>query len=130
MIRINNISHVQYPVEDVARTVEFLTATLGFYLQQRGSITYVSMGDTLLEVVQARPGTEPDTLYAVGVAVDDLDAALRELQPLGVEVVRPPASARSFWGRQAVVRHPGGATIALREWRAPDGPHFAGWHPE
>ena len=76
MIRVNGISHVQYPVEDVARSVEFLTSTFGFYLQQRGSITYIGMGDTLLEVVQARPGTTPDTLYAVGVSVNDLDAAL------------------------------------------------------
>jgi predicted enzyme related to lactoylglutathione lyase len=129
MIKVNNISHVQYPVEDVARSVEFLTATFGFYLQQRGSITYVGMGDTLLEVV-ARPGVEPDTVYPVGVAVDNLDAALQELATLGVELVRPPTNARSFWGRQAVIRHPGGGNIALREWRAPDGPHFAGWHPE
>jgi predicted enzyme related to lactoylglutathione lyase len=73
---------------------------------------------------------EPTTLYAVGMAVDDLDATLAELQAKGVEIVREPWQARTFWGRQAVIRDPGGASIALREWRAPDGPHFTGWHPE
>jgi predicted enzyme related to lactoylglutathione lyase len=130
MIKVRNISHILYPVADVARSIEFLSDTLGLSVQRRGETTYLGLGDTLLEVVQAQPGVEPDTLYAVGLAVENLDAALSELQSRGVEVVRAPWKARTFWGRQAVIRDPGGANIALREWRAPDGPHFTGWHPE
>jgi predicted enzyme related to lactoylglutathione lyase len=130
MIRVNNVSHILYPVNDVARSIEFLSRTLGLFVQERGSTTYLGCGDTLLEVVQAQPGREPATLYAVGLAVDDLDAALVELRAQGVELVREPWNARTFWGRQAVIRDPGGANIALREWRLPDGPHFDGWHPE
>jgi predicted enzyme related to lactoylglutathione lyase len=130
MVKVNNVSHILYPVRDVARSIEFLSKTLGLYVQERGSTTYLGCGDTLLELVQAQPGQEPTTLYAVGLAVDNLDDALRELQSQGVEMVREPWNARTFWGRQAVIRDPGGANIALREWRAPDGPHFTGWHPE
>jgi len=130
MVRVNNVSHILYPVADVARSIEFLSKTLGFYVQERGNTTYLGCGETLLELVQAQPGHEPATLYAVGVAVDNLDDALGELRSQGIEIVREPWNARTFWGRQAVVRDPGGANIALREWRAPDGPHFGGWHPE
>ena len=130
MVKVNNVSHLLYPVTDVARSVDFLSKTFGLYVQERGSTTYLGCGDTLLEVVQAQPGHEPATLYAVGFAVDNLDDALRELQSQGIEIVREPWNARTFWGRQAVIRDPGGANIALREWRAPDGPHFTGWHQE
>jgi predicted enzyme related to lactoylglutathione lyase len=130
MVRVNNVSHILYPVNDVARSIEFLSKTFGLYVQSRGGTTYLGCGDTLLEVVAAEPGREPATLYAVGLAVDDLDAALAELRARDVEVIREPWNARTFWGRQAVIRDPGGANIALREWRAPDGPHFEGWHPE
>lgn len=130
MIKVKNISHILYPVVDLPTSVDFLSNTLGFFVQQRGSTTYLGMGDTLLELVPAQPGTEPTTLYAFGLAVDDLDSALSELQAKGITVVRPPWNARTFWGRQAVIRDPGGANIALREWRAPDGPHFADWQPE
>lgn len=130
MVKVNNVSHILYPVTDVARSIEFLSKTLGFYVQERGSTTYLGCGDTLLELVQAQAGHEQATLYAVGLAVDNLDDALRELQNQGIELVREPWTARTFWGRQAVIRDPGGANIALREWRAPDGPHYSGWHPE
>jgi predicted enzyme related to lactoylglutathione lyase len=130
MVKVNNVSHILYPVNDLARSMEFLSKTLGFYVQQRGSTTYLGCGDTLLELVQAQEGREPATLYAVGLAVEHLDDALRELQSQGIEIVREPWNARTFWGRQAVIRDPGGANIALREWRAPDGPHFTGWHSD
>jgi hypothetical protein len=41
-----------------------------------------------------------------------------------------PVKPRSVWARQVVVRDPGGPSIALREWRAPDGPYFTDWYPE
>ena len=130
MVNVKNVSHILYPVSDTEKSVEFLTTVLGCYVQRRGRTTYAGIGDTLLEVVQKQDGAEPITLYAVGLAVDDLDAALSELQAKGIEIVRPAWSARTFWGRQAVIRDPGGANIALREWRAPDGPHFTGWQAE
>jgi predicted enzyme related to lactoylglutathione lyase len=146
MVRAKNVSHIIYPVTDAEQSIAFLTNALGFYRQQRGQTTYLGAGDTLLELVQPRgtvaayvaavrqiaepAGAERPVAYLFGLAVDDLDAALAAVQAHGGEIVRPPWQARTFWGRQAVIKDPGGAQIALREWRAPDGPHFPGWRPE
>ncbi len=130
MIQVSNVSHVLYRVADMDKSVDFLTNVLGGFLQRRGQTIHIAFGQTLLELIQARPDAEPDTSYAVGLAVTDLDGAMAELQSRGIETVRPIWKTRSVWGRQAVVRDPGGPSIALREWRAPDGPHFTGWYPE
>jgi predicted enzyme related to lactoylglutathione lyase len=146
MVRARNVSHIIYPVTDREKSIAFLTQALGLYVQQRGQTTYLGAGDTLLELVQpqgttaayvnsvrqiAEPaGAERPVAYLLGLAVDDLDAALAAVQEHGGEIVRPAWQARTFWGRQAVIKDPGGAQIALREWRPPDGPHFEGWHPE
>jgi predicted enzyme related to lactoylglutathione lyase len=130
MIQVLNVSHVLYPVSDIDKSVAFLIDVLGGFLQRRGQTIHIAFGDTLLELVQVRPDAEPNTSYAVGLAVADLDAAMAELQSRGIETVRPIWNTRSVWGRQAVVKDPGGPAIALREWRAPDGPRFTGWYPE
>ena len=130
VIHITNVSHVLYPVSDVDKSVDFLTNVLDGFLQRRGQAIHIAFGQTLLELVQAPAQAEPHTRYAVGLAVTDLDAAMAELQARGIETVRPIWKTRSVWARQAVVRDPGGPSIALREWRAPDGPYFTGWYPE
>lgn len=129
-----NISHITYRVWDLEKSVEFFTKLLGFYEQTRGNIVYVGIGDTLVELGRAGEGEgeqdqDPNS-YAFGVAVENLDELIASLEASGVKVVKPIWSAISFWGRQAVVAAPGGPQIALREWRAPDGPHFTEWHPE
>jgi predicted enzyme related to lactoylglutathione lyase len=146
MVKASNVSHIIYPVIDLEKSIDFLTNALGFYLQRRGQTTYLGAGETLLELVQVQgsvasyidavrrisqpEGAERPTVYLFGVAVDDLDEALKVVEEHGGEVVRPIWNARTFWGRQAVIKDPGGQQIALREWRAPDGPHFQGWQPE
>src|SRR5438876_11488563 len=130
VIQVSNVSHVLYRVADMGKSVDFLTNVLGGFLQRRGQTIHIAFGQTLLELIQARPDAEPDTSYAVGLAVTDLDGAMAELQSRGIETVRPIWKTRSVWGRQAVVRDPGGPSSALREWRAPDGPYVAGWHPD
>jgi predicted enzyme related to lactoylglutathione lyase len=70
-----------------------------------------------------------DLATRIGLTVTDLDAVLADLRAQGVEIVTEPDEMRTFWGRQAAIRDPNGYTIALREWREPDGPHFAGWTP-
>lgn len=45
MITVNNVSHILYPATDVAKSIEFLSKTLGFYVQERGSTTYLGCGD-------------------------------------------------------------------------------------
>jgi predicted enzyme related to lactoylglutathione lyase len=133
MFRVSNVSHITYPTTDYDKTLDFLTSALGGYLQQRGSTTYVGFADTLLELsrretIPADP--ERPIGYIFGLVVDDLDAAIADLTGKGIEVTRPIWQARTFYGRQAVIRDPGGTQLALREYREPDGPHFTGWQPE
>jgi len=133
MFKAINVSHITYPTTDVEKSVDFLVNTMGFYRQQRGTTTYVGIGDTLFELGKrdAIPvDPERPTAYLLGLVVDDLDAAMAELADKGIEVTRPIWQARTFYGRQAVIREPGGIQLALREYREPDGPHYTGWRPE
>jgi predicted enzyme related to lactoylglutathione lyase len=133
LFKIGTVSHIIYPTTSVETSRDFFVETMGFFLQQRGTTTYVGIGDTLLELSRRDALTddpERPTGYLLGLTVDDLDSALADLTGKGVEVTRPIWKARTFWGRQAVIREPGGTQLALREYRAPDGPHFTGWQPE
>ena len=133
MFKVSNVSHVTYPTTDFDKSLDFLTNTMGFYLQQRGTITYVGIGDTLFELsrrTQMPVDADRPTSYLLGLRVDDVEAAIADLTAKGIEVTRPVSKARSFYGKQAVVRDPGGPQLALREYREPDGPHFMGWKPE
>ena len=133
MFKVSNVSHITYPTTDFDKSLDFLTKTMGFYLQQRGTTTYVGIGDTLFELSRRTAmvtDTERPTAYLLGLVVDDLDAAIADLTAKGIEVTRPIWKARTFYGKQAVVQDPGGPQLALREYREPDGPHFMGWQPE
>ncbi len=122
---ITGFSHVYLPVPDVEAAIGFYTSNLGFRLQRRwrtadgAAAAYLELGGVLLEVVPS----------AAGLMVDDLDAVLSELRGRGVEIASEPFAPRSFWGRQAAIQDPFGYVVALREWRAPDGPRFDGWQP-
>ena len=133
MFKVTNVSHITYPTTDFDKSLDFLTNTMGFYLQQRGTTTYVGIGDTLLELsrrIDMPTGTERPISYLLGFVVDDLDAAIADLTAKGIEVTRQIWKARTFYGRQAVIQDPGGPQLALREYREPDGPHFMSWQPE
>jgi catechol 2,3-dioxygenase-like lactoylglutathione lyase family enzyme len=137
---ITSFSHVYLPVPDVDAAVQFYTSTLGFRLLRKWqpvggpAAAYAELGGVLLEIVLATtaPSVRPDDTRGdqrFGLTVDDLDATLADLSAKGVETVTEPFEPRSFWGRQAVIRDPFGYRVALRQWRAPDGPRFDGWQP-
>ena len=133
MVKAKNVSHIIYPVSDREKSIDFFTGALGFYRNQRGTTTYLGAGDTLLELSSgAAPAADPErpTAYMFGVEVDNLEEAIKAVEAHGGEIVREIWQARTFWGRQAVVKDPGGQRIALREYRAPDNAHFEGWKPE
>jgi hypothetical protein len=94
---------------------------------------YVELGGVLLELTQALqpvPADEGRVEPRIGLTVTDMDAAMKDLQENGVEVEREPYDARTFWGRQAVIKDPSGYGVSLREWQAPDGPRFEAWKPK
>lgn len=129
-MQVKAVSHILYPVWDVEASVAFFVDALGFVRQPRGNITYARLGDVLVEFARTDPPAEPPTGYVFGVEVDDIDEAVAELTAKGAEVIRPIFEPTSFWGRQAVVSVPGAPPLALREYRAPDGPRFEGWTPK
>jgi catechol 2,3-dioxygenase-like lactoylglutathione lyase family enzyme len=130
---IEGFSHVYLPVPDVEAAIAFYTANLGFRLQRRWQTAdgvvaaYLELGGVLLELLPSASGIQGERRF--GLVVDDLGATLSELRGRGVEIAGEPFAPRSFWGRQATTRDPFGYIVALREWHAPDGPHFGGWHP-
>ena len=137
---ITSFSHIYLPVRSVDDSIEFYTKKLGFRLLRRyrtgdtgpGS-AYVELGDVLLELTQARnpvPADEGRVESRIGLTVTNMDAVMADLVSKGVEVSREPFDARTFWGRQAQVKDPSGYGISLREWAAPDNPHFDGWQPK
>ncbi len=93
---------------------------------------YVVMGGILLELTLSpnTPSVDGRSELRIGLTVDDMDATLADLKSKGVEVVREPWAALTFWGRQAQIRDCSGYLISLREWRAPDGPHYPDWQPD
>lgn len=132
-MRIKGVSHILYRIYDRAAAIKFFVDAFGCDLLERGPITYAIIGDVLIEMIHNDPAVEAEALgdrYMFGVSVDSLEEAIRECQQHGSHLTKPIFVPVSFWGRQAVVSVPGGMPIALREWRAPDGPHFRGWHPE
>lgn len=134
---ITGFSHVYLPVPDIDAAVRFYTDNLGFRLLRKWragdgpEAAYVELGGILLEIVFGPGGAGADdrARRRFGLVVDDLDAMLAELRARGVEVAAEPFEPRSFWGRQATIRDPFGYEVALRQWRAPDGPRFDGWQP-
>ena len=124
------VSHIPFRVWDQDAAQKFLIEGLGFKLHPRGAITYVRLGDVLIELLPAEEPEDPTALpYVFGVEVEDLDAVFATALATGASVVRPPSRALSFWGRQAVIGVPGGPPMALRQYEAPDGPTFVEWHP-
>jgi catechol 2,3-dioxygenase-like lactoylglutathione lyase family enzyme len=133
---VTSVSHINRTVRDLDETIDFYTQNLGFYLLRRymrngREAAYIGLGDVLFElgVDKDTPDLGSDLATRIGLTVTDLDALLADLRAKGVEVVTEADVMRTFWGRQATIRDPNGYIISLREWQAPDGPHFADWQP-
>jgi predicted enzyme related to lactoylglutathione lyase len=95
----------------------------------------VGFGDVLVNLILVGDRSSPwpglgSSPCVFGLAVTDTEAAIEHLESFGATVARAIWSGQTFWGRQVVLNVPGGAAIALREWRNPDGPHFNAWQPE
>lgn len=122
-------SHIIYPVTDMDTVIKFFTEALGFYFQRYSAAideAYVGFGDTLLNLTHHDQNPNR-SVYEFGLTVDDMDLAIKHLESHGAVVSKAVWEGRSFWGRQVVMDIPGGAPIALREWRSGDGPHFMDW---
>jgi catechol 2,3-dioxygenase-like lactoylglutathione lyase family enzyme len=147
--------NIEYHVQDLERSIDFFTNTLGFTLQrrthksgvladigdaaERGEHVFVGIGDTWVELMPP-PKDVPQDLpyeerkrpnYVFAVEVEDLDQATGEATVLGIPVGPVLEHPASFWGRQAIITPgPLGQPIALREFRAPDNTRYQDWHAD
>jgi catechol 2,3-dioxygenase-like lactoylglutathione lyase family enzyme len=155
VINVSGVTNIEYQVQDLEKSIEFFTNSLGFYLQrrthkggrlassgdarERGEHVFVGIGDTWVELMPPPQAVDPALDYALrtrpnyvfALAVDDLDAAMREMQERGIAMGSVLEHPQSFWGRQVII-DPGqiGQPIALRAFRQPDNTRFKDWHPD
>jgi catechol 2,3-dioxygenase-like lactoylglutathione lyase family enzyme len=111
-------------VTELERALDFYTDVLGLTLVERsGPFAQLWTGKTRLalyerEAMAVATGLELQIPasdapgFELGFVVEDVDAAFRELQDLGVEVASPPADR--LWGqRGGLIRDPDGHLIEL-----------------
>ena len=110
MSRAMRVSHVPFRVWDRDAAQKFFIDVLGFELHPRGAITYVRLGEVLMELLSAEEPEDPTTVpYVFGVEVEDLDAAFASALASGASVVRPPVERGLVLGTPSGDRRPGWA---------------------
>lgn len=98
--------HVGLTVGDLDRSIDFYCGVFGYRLLRRTTINaYLHLGEELLELMQGSEPAPPEPaspdgwqarlfgapgLNHIGFRVDDLDAAIRELEARGGRLVVPP----------------------------------------
>ena len=134
---ITSFSHIYLPSKDVEGAIAWYTEKLGFKLLRKYTMNgrlsaYVTMGNILLELTKGdnTPSVDGRSELRIGLTVDSMDKTLEDLRAKGVEVVREPWPAMTFWGLQCQIREYSGYLISLREWRAPDAPDYPDWQPD
>lgn len=133
---ILGIDHVHVAASDMDASINFYTEKLGFRLLRRISfgppdsrreLAYVGFGDLLLELVP--PGPMAASARPFALTVNEIENTVEELRSRGVEIKEEVRDSFSFKGLTAVIKDPAGLDIELRQWEAPDGPHYRDWHP-
>jgi catechol 2,3-dioxygenase-like lactoylglutathione lyase family enzyme len=101
------VEHIGLAVTDLDRSIDFYTGVFGFEVLRETPINaYLHLDEELLELMQAsttEPPSEPASsdawqermfshlgLNHVGFRVDDLDAAIAEIEQRGGRLVVPP----------------------------------------
>lgn len=122
------IDHVELIPTDFDRSLAFYTEVLGFTLKSRAAVkappleevVYLALGDTTLELMRVQgAATGPERPWQAGyrmmaLEVDDMSAALAQLQEKGVAVTWGPVSMGP--SRRAEIRDPDGFPIEIRQW--------------
>jgi len=110
-----HISHVEWLVTDLNRSVAFLEALFGWHFEFYSThyrLYTPSQGTAvgLLEVEQVKPSSA----VLVHVQIDQLEQFLETAQTLGASIVTPPTQVPGH-GRYAQVTDPDGHLIGLFE---------------
>ena len=126
MLTVSSIAHVAIRVKDIARTLDFYVNKLGFgemlRLDRDGRLWLVYLritDDQYLEVFPEGEGDRASEREAVGynhmcLAVPDIEQTVRELEAVGVEMIRPKVKgADGNW--QTWIEDPDGHRIELMQ---------------
>lgn len=134
---IVGIDHIHVAAADMDRSIAFHTDVLGFRFlrrvifgppEARRELAYVGLGDLLLELLAPGPNDASSRPFAL--TVTDIESTVEELRHKGVEIETEPRDSFSLAGLTAAIKDPSGLTIELRQWQAPDGPHYPDWQPK
>jgi glyoxylase I family protein len=121
------IDHVEVTSGNLERSIRFYQEMLGFALKERKKssspeieeIAFLTLGDTMLELLAIKDSTPPPKGPQVGfrgmaIEVVDMDRAIEYLKGNGIEVSKGPvAHGRS---KRAEIKDPDGLMIELRQW--------------
>jgi lactoylglutathione lyase len=130
MLTVSSITHVAIRVKDIERSLSFYVGKLGFTemlrLTRDGRLWLIYLritDDQYLEIFPDGEGERAAEREAVGynhmcLAVPDIEKTVRELEALGIEMIRPKIKgADGNW--QTWIEDPDGHRIELMEM-APD----------
>lgn len=103
-------------VRDMAESVKFFTEVMGFVLDSHYELGHGATinlmrgdGETLVELIES--DQFPVGFYSVGMAVQDMDAAMAELKTRGAKVLAEPQPTTD--GSCVFLEDPNGVRIAL-----------------
>jgi lactoylglutathione lyase len=122
--RFKRIDHVALHVSDLHRSIEFYEKHFGFrhYFEHAAAaghrIAYLKLGDTVLELTHY-PNGDSMSGFHFCLEVENLPAAVAELQTAGIELLRAPHDTparqeHEVGWRRTVFRGPDGEQIELR----------------
>ncbi|MBI5445822.1 MAG: VOC family protein [Deltaproteobacteria bacterium] len=123
------IDHVEIVPKDLERSIRFYSEVLGFRLKSRHpvpnppmrEVVYLTLGDTMLELIGADVGTSGDPekwqvgFRGIALEVEDMPAALQALSDRGVAAAREPVDLGN--SIRAEIRDPDGLIVELRQWK-------------
>jgi glyoxylase I family protein len=122
------IDHVEIVTGNIEATLNFYQNILGFRLKERlkmnmGAlleIVFITLGDTMLEVISAKDPAPATTnpmqsgYRIMAIEVEDIDKAVEFLKSKGVIISRPPMDLGD--SKRGEMLDNNGFTIELREW--------------
>lgn len=110
-MKVRAIDFVELRVEDVDRALRFYRDTLGMdFPLSGGGADWKELASPPVALAIGR-GPEPPGSIVLGLAVDDVDAAVEELRAKGVTILKEPWEADVCY--RAIVQAPDGNVLML-----------------
>jgi catechol 2,3-dioxygenase-like lactoylglutathione lyase family enzyme len=119
-----SIEHVSIRCRDLEASAEYFRRMFGAEvilrrnLDESRKILFLRIGDSMLELMEMGPGSEPPEpmkhygAHHIGIRVDDFDSAYRDLQEKGADFLGEPFEP-TVGIRLVFLREPNGAVIEL-----------------